>query len=705
MATGSLQLGGNLSVAVGPLGRSAEASGALNSSGKVAAMFSYSKSQGLFGGESSKSERDSPLPIGHASERFLLFLSGISLEGTILVDRSDANHKAYGRGASAKQILSGNMDPPSFAMSLIDTIERLSLTGRMSEADRADELEPGAGRDSWDMDDDRSSEQGGSGRAGNNDSGIDSYFSRTDLNSQRRPSDRGDITPGASRKSPSADLKPKRDERDPFATSEDEETYSMDRENATRNAGTYAFSTAGGGSATNSPKISRGGSDYGRSQSFTKSGSKSPGYFDDYSANAKEKRMSPVSSKRPSFGHRKSSSSFSLSRFGIGKGSQTPPAGGLSPSTSRKTPPPGSLLNNDFQQSFTRSSESEDDYGLGSSDNYGRRGSDNDPYTNGGLKKTTAADAIRAAAGNRGDYGRGSTARSAGLSSTRQQASKADAFGDLWNSERAKEELSGMDPLDRELQSGIGSSKRSSGLSGSISNDYYGPNPHSGVFSSPQRPASGSQVDRTKFSKSPTFLSKSFRTGSSNGARSKSYTQEITSDASDHDDDREGLWRSDSKESSSRDAMIGNGGNGTSSSSSRMAAYLRGGPTSATRTSSHTSYPSSPPSASANSSLEPSLFDDDFETPAASAPSNSTYSSSPTSTRAAGTAAASRLPSQGRVVAAFDFQAQEPDDLPLTRGEVIVVLKKSANVNDWWLGRNASGQVGSFPGNYVESVD
>jgi lipid-binding SYLF domain-containing protein len=52
MATGSLQLGGNLSVAVGPVGRSAEASGALNSSGKVAAMFSYSKSQGLFGGES-----------------------------------------------------------------------------------------------------------------------------------------------------------------------------------------------------------------------------------------------------------------------------------------------------------------------------------------------------------------------------------------------------------------------------------------------------------------------------------------------------------------------------------------------------------------------------------------------------------------------------------------------------------------------------
>ncbi|THH00728.1 hypothetical protein EW026_g1855 [Hermanssonia centrifuga] len=39
MAAGSLTLGGNLSIAIGPLGRNGEASGALNTSGKVAAMF------------------------------------------------------------------------------------------------------------------------------------------------------------------------------------------------------------------------------------------------------------------------------------------------------------------------------------------------------------------------------------------------------------------------------------------------------------------------------------------------------------------------------------------------------------------------------------------------------------------------------------------------------------------------------------------
>jgi lipid-binding SYLF domain-containing protein len=39
MAAGSLTLGGNLSIALGPLGRNGEALGSLNTSGKLAAMF------------------------------------------------------------------------------------------------------------------------------------------------------------------------------------------------------------------------------------------------------------------------------------------------------------------------------------------------------------------------------------------------------------------------------------------------------------------------------------------------------------------------------------------------------------------------------------------------------------------------------------------------------------------------------------------
>lgn len=38
MAAGSLSLGGNLSIALGPLGRNGEASGSVNTKGKVAAM-------------------------------------------------------------------------------------------------------------------------------------------------------------------------------------------------------------------------------------------------------------------------------------------------------------------------------------------------------------------------------------------------------------------------------------------------------------------------------------------------------------------------------------------------------------------------------------------------------------------------------------------------------------------------------------------
>lgn len=38
MSAGSLTLGGNMSIAVGPLGRNGEALGSVNSSGKVAAM-------------------------------------------------------------------------------------------------------------------------------------------------------------------------------------------------------------------------------------------------------------------------------------------------------------------------------------------------------------------------------------------------------------------------------------------------------------------------------------------------------------------------------------------------------------------------------------------------------------------------------------------------------------------------------------------
>ncbi|KIR35290.1 hypothetical protein I307_01852 [Cryptococcus deuterogattii 99/473] len=91
-------LSGNLSVAVGPLGRNAEGSGALNAKGQVAAMYSYSKTKGLFG--------------------------GVSVEGSVILERQDANRLAYGGSPSSKQILSGMFDPPEWADVLIDQLEK-----------------------------------------------------------------------------------------------------------------------------------------------------------------------------------------------------------------------------------------------------------------------------------------------------------------------------------------------------------------------------------------------------------------------------------------------------------------------------------------------------------------------------------------------------------------------------------------------------
>ncbi|KAJ7071477.1 hypothetical protein C8F01DRAFT_1110689 [Mycena amicta] len=97
MASGSLSLGGNMSLAVGPLGRHGEASGSLNTSGKVAAMYSYSKTRGLFG--------------------------GLSIEGSVIVERQDANVQAYGSQVTAKLLLGGAIPPPTFAQGLCKTLD------------------------------------------------------------------------------------------------------------------------------------------------------------------------------------------------------------------------------------------------------------------------------------------------------------------------------------------------------------------------------------------------------------------------------------------------------------------------------------------------------------------------------------------------------------------------------------------------------
>lgn len=102
---GSLTLGGNVSVAAGPVGRNAEAAGAA-SLRSVAGIFSYSKTKGLF--------------------------AGVSLEGSVIVERKDANEKLYGQRLTAQQLLSGAVRPPPQAQSLLSILNSRVFSGMRS---------------------------------------------------------------------------------------------------------------------------------------------------------------------------------------------------------------------------------------------------------------------------------------------------------------------------------------------------------------------------------------------------------------------------------------------------------------------------------------------------------------------------------------------------------------------------------------------
>jgi len=89
----NVSLGGDISVAAGPIGRNAEA-GIM----PLAAIYTYSRSQGLF--------------------------AGVSLEGTVIGTRNDANAEYYGRRVTTEEILSGKVPPPSGAMRLVQVLTR-----------------------------------------------------------------------------------------------------------------------------------------------------------------------------------------------------------------------------------------------------------------------------------------------------------------------------------------------------------------------------------------------------------------------------------------------------------------------------------------------------------------------------------------------------------------------------------------------------
>ncbi|KAI1141646.1 DUF500-domain-containing protein [Hypoxylon sp. FL0543] len=102
---GSITLGGNVSIAAGPVGRNAEAAGAASLK-SVAGVFSYSKTKGLF--------------------------AGVSLEGSAIVERRDANEKLYGQRLTAAQLLTGAVPPPPQAAPLMSVLNSRIFAGMRS---------------------------------------------------------------------------------------------------------------------------------------------------------------------------------------------------------------------------------------------------------------------------------------------------------------------------------------------------------------------------------------------------------------------------------------------------------------------------------------------------------------------------------------------------------------------------------------------
>ena len=90
---GNVTLGGAMSLATGPVGRDLEGSMAVG-----AVMYTYSRSQG--------------------------FYAGVSLEGTVIGTRDDANAEYYGKPVTSREILSGSVPPPAGAEKLLKILSK-----------------------------------------------------------------------------------------------------------------------------------------------------------------------------------------------------------------------------------------------------------------------------------------------------------------------------------------------------------------------------------------------------------------------------------------------------------------------------------------------------------------------------------------------------------------------------------------------------
>jgi len=101
-------LGGDASIAAGPVGREATAK---TDASMGAEILSWSRARGIF--------------------------AGVSLQGATLRNDDEGNHEVYGKDVNSKEVLTSNLAPPAEAQPLIKALNRYSKVEGHHSADRS----------------------------------------------------------------------------------------------------------------------------------------------------------------------------------------------------------------------------------------------------------------------------------------------------------------------------------------------------------------------------------------------------------------------------------------------------------------------------------------------------------------------------------------------------------------------------------------
>lgn len=114
----SIHLGTDIGVAVGPLGRSVEGNVGTSGAFKVAPIYTYSLSKGLY--------------------------AGISVDGKVMFARHDVNENFYGQRLTPAEILGGGVPSPPAAQPLYDALKRCHVYATNQQKREAPTINRGA---------------------------------------------------------------------------------------------------------------------------------------------------------------------------------------------------------------------------------------------------------------------------------------------------------------------------------------------------------------------------------------------------------------------------------------------------------------------------------------------------------------------------------------------------------------------------------